>query len=245
MQKANKHFEWYAFPQDVLDVVQKIKHWYKSRLWYKQKHIPWRRGILVHGKPGSGKTLLLRSIAQDLGIPMFVFDLSSMTNEEFVNFWKIATADAPCMVVCEDFDAVFSGRKPVVKKTKLTFDCLLNCISGASVSEGVLFCVTANNIQNIDPAIGVQDQNQLSSRPGRIDDVIEMNNMNEECRKKTISRILDGDNPENILQKTQNMTAAQVVEYCSQIALIQRFDAADLVELDASKEFSEKNKVIY
>ena len=211
-------FDWYAFPPKVMESVSRARRWHESQGWYRSKKIPWRRGWIVHGKPGSGKTLLLKCLAQDLGLPVYSFDLPSMSNEEFVSFWSEAMSSSPCMILFEDFDAVFHGRESVTNED-LTFDCILNCISGIDQADGLFLGMTANDIQQIDTAMGIADSCGSSSRPGRIDEVIQLNTMDEDCRRKTAMNILDTQNMDEIVQNGKGMTAAQFVESCNGIAL--------------------------
>lgn len=222
-------FEWYAFPQHVLDSVENVRQWFRSRHWYKAKRVAWRRGWLIYGTPGTGKTLLAKCVAQDLDIPVFLFDIASMNNEEFETFWGQASMHTPCMILFEDFDAVFHGRDNVTPTTehKLTFDCLLNCISGIESNEGVLMILTTNHIEHMDPSMGVStEKGTISSRPGRIDDVIQLSNMDEPCRIAMTERILGfrGDDLASFVKKTDGMTAAQFTEMCNRTALQMIFE---------------------
>ncbi len=214
-----KPFNWYCFPKDVMKCVERARNWYKSRLWYSEKRIPWRRGWIVHGLPGSGKTLLLKCLSQELDLPIFIFDLPSMSNEEYSSYFQNAMRDVPCMVLFEDFDAVFDQRKNVVNNN-LTFDCILNSISGIENADGVFLGITANDISKLDAAIGFEKDNGHPSRPGRIDEIICLDTMDEECRTQTAKNILGSDmNILDIVEKGDGCTAAQFVEMCNQKAL--------------------------
>ena len=211
-----KPFDWYAFNDDVMAVVEQTREWFVQKWWYKEKHIPWRRGIVACGKPGSGKTLLLKCIAEDLDIPIFCFDIGSMNNEEFVKFWGEASLHAPCMILMEDFDSVFCGRENKMDyENKMSFDCLLNCISGVETTDGILLGITSNRPECLDEAL---------IRPGRIDEKIELNEMAEKCRKVMVQRILsvDGDNLQQIVARTAGMTAAEFTNECRNIVLNKR-----------------------
>lgn len=211
-------FDWYAFSPEIMESVNHVRWWYKSRHWYQRKRIPWRRGWAVYGLPGSGKTLLLKCLAQDIDLPVFSFDLPSMSNEEFVNFWSEAMSHAPCMILFEDFDTVFHGREAMANKD-LTFDCILNCISGVGQVDGFFLGITANEIKHIDAAMGINDTNGNSSRPGRIDEVIQLGKMDEACRRKTAINILDTEDVDEIVHQGDGMTAAQFVELCNKLVL--------------------------
>ncbi len=215
-------FDWYAFPSAVMDVVENTRHWYRNRAWYSSRHIPWRRGWLIFGPTGTGKTMLAKCMAQDLNMPVFQFDIGSMDNVEFEQYWREAQFYSPAMVLIEDFDAVFHGRQNIVETStqKLTFDCLLNCVSGIESSDGLLLVITTNHEEHIDPALGVLD-GTMSTRPGRIDDVVYLGKMDEGCRRAMAGRILGvvGVALEQVVSNTEGMTSAQFTDYCNKKAL--------------------------
>lgn len=218
-------FDWYVFPNYVMEVVARCKVWLESKDWYASKRIPWNRGLLVYGNPGTGKTLFLRCLAQYLDLPIFVFDLRSMSNDELVAFWERTLSDSPCMILFEDFDNVFHHRQNVVDSgTGITFDCLLNCISGVSQSTGTIVAVTANDIDKIDDALGGNMEQKISSRPGRIDEIVELTKMDEYCRIAMAKKILEQDYSDSIMDETNGMTAAQLTEICTQIVLSKKYD---------------------
>jgi len=218
-------FDVFPLPTNILEVVKETTTWFDSQNWYQSKNIPWRRGLLVYGQPGTGKTLFLRSIAQTLDIPVFVFDLSSLTNEEFNNGWEEALRESPSMVLLEDFDAVFHGRKNVLGESGggLTFDCVLNCISGIQGANGILLCITTNHLNAIDPAMGIPDPSGNSSRPGRIDRVVEIGPMDEQCRRVYAERLLGKDwaGLDEIVAGSAGLTAAQFSELIQRKCLSQ------------------------
>ena len=104
------------FPKHIMDLIQDVKLWKNSKIWYQEKGIPWKKGWLLYGPPGTGKTALIRAFGEDLNLPIFVFDLSQMSNAEFVKAWNSVRDSKPCIVLFEDFDNVFDGRKNVVNR---------------------------------------------------------------------------------------------------------------------------------
>ena len=68
------------FPQRVKDLIREIELWRKSKDWYLEKGIPWKRGWLLYGPPGTGKTALARAFAEDLNMPIYVYNLAEMSN---------------------------------------------------------------------------------------------------------------------------------------------------------------------
>jgi SpoVK/Ycf46/Vps4 family AAA+-type ATPase len=183
--------------------------------------IPHKRGWLLYGKPGTGKTSFVRALAQEMDVPIFVYDISTMSNNDFLDRWENALEDTPCIVLFEDIDSVFDGRKNLSKNPgAMTFDCLLNCIDGIENTDGIFAVVTTNHIEKIDSAIGIPNGDGISTRPGRIDRAIEMKNPDEDGRRKIAKRILENyEHIEDIIQQGSNDTGAQFQERCARLAL--------------------------
>jgi hypothetical protein len=110
-QEPGEAIERLSLTGDAIEMVDEARQWQRSESWYKNRGIPWRRGWLLYGRPGTGKTALARAIAEDLDLPVFVFDLASMYNNELQEAWSTMLSEVPCMALIEDIDAVFDGRK--------------------------------------------------------------------------------------------------------------------------------------
>lgn len=192
--------------------VDEVRKWKDSKNWFISKDIHWRRGWLLYGVPGSGKTTLARCIAQDLDLPIFYFDISSMSNKEFVDYWKEAAEKSPCMIIIEDIDNVFSGRKNIKEDAEISFDCLLNTISGIERYDGVFLIVTTNHISKVDDAL---------TRPGRLDRTIKLDVLPEEGRRFIANRLLS-DHPQHIeplVSKYNDVSGAKFQEACTEVLL--------------------------
>lgn len=171
------------FPQEVTELINIIGLWVKSRDWYREKNIPWKRGWLLYGRPGTGKTALARAFAEDLDLPIYFFSLVQMSNDDLIKAWQSMQLNVPCIALIEDIDNVFDKRKNIAQyapfmysnmagnnngqengkgqnemRTPLTFDTLLNCIDGVDKTDGVFTIITTNDITKIDEAIGVPKQ---------------------------------------------------------------------------------------
>jgi SpoVK/Ycf46/Vps4 family AAA+-type ATPase len=170
------------------------------------------------------------AIAQLHDFPICVFDLPSMSNKDFKRYWSESRSYSPCIVLIEDIDNVFQGRTNITKgdtADSLTFDCLLNTISGVQDSDGILLIITTNNIERLDEALGKPRTDKhingtfISTRPGRVDRVLELKTMDEDCRRRLASRILN-ESPEfieKLIKDGDGDTGAQFQERCSQVAL--------------------------
>lgn len=213
-----------ALAPAVEEAIAEVRRWRVSKEWYAERQIPWRRGLLLYGPPGTGKSSLTKALAQDLGLPIYLFDISTMDNQEFHRAWQTALADTPAIALIEDIDAVFHGRENVVaeKGQGLTYDCLLNVISGVESADGLLLVVTTNCLDKVDPALGVPSPGSTSSRPGRIDRAVELPILTAEGREKLAKRIMSGCNPAwvpYLVHKGEMDTGAQFEDRCATAAL--------------------------
>ncbi|KAF9785436.1 P-loop containing nucleoside triphosphate hydrolase protein [Thelephora terrestris] len=155
-----------------------------SEDWYAERGIPFRRGYLLHGVPGSGKTSLIHSIAGELGLDIYVVSLSAkgMCDNKLAKL--MGRVPSRCILLLEDLDAAFtrgvsrdekstgtpatltfptSSRKKDLddeEDSTLSLSGLLNSLDGVAAAEGRLLFATTNHIERLDPAL---------SRPGRMD----------------------------------------------------------------------------
>ena len=210
-----------------LEAVQEAVRWRDSELWFKGKGVPWKRGWMLEGGVGTGKTAFTRALGQELNMPIMSFDLATMTNQDFIEAWDETMSRTPCISLFEDIDAVFDKRKNIAVQgglsTGLSFDCLLNSLDGVESTDGCFVIVTTNNIEKVDPAIGIPTNgDEMSSRPGRIDRVIKFAPLSHEGKIKMAKRIL-GDFPEtewdHLLIEEKERTGAQFQDACSRLAL--------------------------
>lgn len=224
-EEGTTPFTGFPFPKEVESAIKELELWLSHEKWFRSKSIPWRRGWLLHGEPGTGKSTLVRALAMAFDMPLYVFDLAGMTNDDLSKTWEDMMTNTPCLVLIEDIDNIFEGRKYVGSTNPniphVTFDCLLNCISGVKQANGVFLVITTNHIEKLDPAIGIPDKTGKSSRPGRIDKALYLGKMGEELRRELAKHILS-DFPDLIdvtVADGHDETAAQFQSRCAQIAL--------------------------
>jgi len=212
------------FPARIKELIREVELWRKSQQWYRDRGIPWKRGWLLYGPPGTGKTALARAFAEDLNLPITVFNLAELSNRQLVRAWATMQANVPCIALFEDIDNVFHGRENVCRRASavmpllmphdadgrkagkgkptepVTFDCLLNCLDGVECTDGIFTIITTNDISKIDPALGQPRTSAdgtlefISTRPGRLDKAVELGYMEPADKKRLAKRIL-GDYP--------------------------------------------------
>lgn len=169
-----------------MDVLDDAKKYFSSqtRQWYNDRGIPYRRGYLFHGPPGSGKSSLCHVLASEIEQPIYVLNLSSnaMSDADFLE--KMSDIPSRSIVLMEDIDAAFVQRESSDdqgrgKTSSVSFSALLNAIDGVGAAEGRLLCVTTNHIERLDKAL---------IRPGRIDRRFEFGNATQEQARQLFLR---------------------------------------------------------
>ncbi len=211
----NKLINKYIFTEQGERVLSQVEKWLKAENWYEQKNIRWYRGCALIGKPGLGKSALILEIAKKLGIPIFVFDLNTLDNQEFEKKLDDLTKQSG-IILFEDLDTIWDGRKNDTRTEQyggLDFNCFINKLSGVNAIKNKFVFITTNHLEKLDPAL---------IRDGRIDEIIEIKSLNEKERFRMASIILE-DNKELIdkaMKNSNELTTAEFENICVEMALL-------------------------
>jgi ATP-dependent 26S proteasome regulatory subunit len=144
-----------------------------------EKGVRWKTGALLHGPPGNGKSYLARYFALKYRLPVYLVALTPNTdNHHIIGMFNMIKG--PAMILMEDFDSYFDGRKCLLNEAQFTLDAILNVLDGTFTSmKGTVTIMTCNDLSKIDLA--------LSRRPGRLRYVIEVPDPSESLREQILN----------------------------------------------------------
>lgn len=150
-----------SLPDDRLtEILTDLRRFLADRDWYHARGIPYRRGCLCAGPPGTGKSTLALVIASELGLSLAALSLvsSDLTDERLAGL--MGSLPDRSILLVEDVDCVFRQRMDSEARTGVSMSGLLNALDGVGSAEGRILFLTSNHPDRLDPAL---------VRPGRID----------------------------------------------------------------------------
>ncbi|KAJ7750454.1 P-loop containing nucleoside triphosphate hydrolase protein [Mycena maculata] len=196
-------------------LVDDAKDFLLSKEWYAERGIPFRRGYLLYGAPGSGKTSFIHSVAGELGLDVYIISLSRIGLDDSALGELVNALPERCVALMEDIDAAFTSglnrdttaptvdsqdinAKPVPgapppppTMSRLSLSGLLNALDGVGAQEGRILFATTNKYSALDAAL---------CRPGRMDLHIEFKLASKFQARQLFSRFyLPAHNPDTML----------------------------------------------
>ena len=190
-------------------IVSNIDEMFRLRDKFKTHGITVKRGIILHGEPGTGKTKICKCLAKDANYSVLYALPSDFNNTSSIrNVCDMAKDLSPCLLVLEDIDWIAQDRS---KSGPFVME-LMNKIDGIESFGDVITLATTNCLEDL--------ENAVKNRPGRFDRLIKIDLPNNKAIKKMIERfthrhIIDADVDIEFLTKCcENLSGAHINDLC-------------------------------
>jgi len=206
--------ELFVLPTSILDrVLNDVRSFWNNRAKYEQYGSVYKRGVLLYGIAGCGKSSVIMLLAKELiskhnGVVFVPQDIDQIRwTMEVLPKIKEIESDKKIIVVLEDIDS-FLGNN--VGKEGSYETMIINFLDGAGSCDGIVTIATTNYPERL--------QERITNRPSRFDRRYEVGKPNTETRRFYIEHKLQKAdlqkiNIEEIVSKTEGFTIDHLKEY--------------------------------
>ena len=229
--------------QEMVELVQFLKE--PKKFIEMGAKIP--KGVLLYGKPGTGKTLIAKAIAGEAGVPFI-----SMSGSEFIEMFaglgasrvrklfEKARKMAPCIVFIDEIDAIGSRRtngSGAESENNQTLNQLLVEMDGFKTEETIIILAATNRPEMLDKAL---------LRPGRFDRQITIPAPDKKGRAEILrihskgKKLAEDIDLESIAEDTAGFTGAELANILNEAAIIATKSEHNKIEKDDIEEAVKK-----
>lgn len=229
--------------QEMIEIVQFLKA--PEKFTKMGAKVP--KGVLLYGKPGTGKTLIAKAIAGEAGVPFI-----SMSGSEFIEMFaglgasrvrklfEKARKVAPCIVFIDEIDAIGSRRSSgngAESENNQTLNQLLVEMDGFDTNETIIVLAATNRPEMLDKAL---------LRPGRFDRQITINVPDKRGREEILKIHSKGKSfAENVKLKTiaedtAGLTGAELANILNEAAILATVNEHEVIEQEDIEEAFKK-----
>ena len=201
--------ELYELPSaELIDIIEDIEKFWQRKDKYTEYNFVHKRGILLYGEPGCGKSATIQLITKYLienmgGIVINITDGDEVDHySSMIGKLRMVEPTRPLIVIFEDIDAIAS-------EGSYTTSMILNLLDGIKQIDNVVYIATTNHPDKL--------EDRITNRPSRFDRRYEVELPNEEVREAYIRKKLTEDDLKSVemekwLKETEGFSLAHMRE---------------------------------
>lgn len=146
-------------------ILNDLKEFLDSEERYNKLAISWHRGYMFHGPPGTGKTSLVKALANHFNLDLWYVSLSDLKAESSL-LGLLAEVGPRSILLLEDIDTIkITQERDSSEQGTISMSALLNTLDGVATPHGLITIMTTNRFEVLDPAL---------TRAGRMDLIEEL-----------------------------------------------------------------------
>lgn len=188
-------------------LLDQIKLFWSRGDRYQKYHLLQKRGILLYGEPGTGKTCLINLLCKDLiemgGVIFLIDDFE--TASSCIQHFRTVEPDRPIMTVLEDIEGIFRGDQG-----NREVKAALSLLDGQDQTNNIIHVATTNQPEEL--------ADRFIKRPGRFDLVIGIHAPSAETREAYMRFVTQNEIPEDKLKELVEKTEGLSLAYLREIA---------------------------
>ena len=220
-------------------ISENLKEFLASEYHYNRLALPWHRGYMFHGPPETGKTSLVKALAQEFNLDLWYLSLSDLKAESSL-LGLLSEVGPRSILLLEDIDIMkITHDRDGADQGTISMSSLLNTLDGVATPHGLISIMTTNNFEVLDPAL---------TRAGRMDMIEKLDypslnsvsDMFEYFYGESPDWIVAGMHPDSFDIPIQGLSTSQIAEIMKRhlkdpkkaaVAIAEELEHYELVEL--------------
>ena len=210
--------ELYQLPSpEIIDILHDIENFWQRTEVYRQYNFVHKRGILLYGEPGCGKSGIIQLLSnQIMSLNGIVINIKNQEDIsmfiDFIPTFRKIEPNRPLVILLEDLDSLAG-------EDRYSTSQLLNILDGVKQIDGVVYIATTNYPEKL--------QERLTNRPSRFDRRYKIDLPNADIRRAYITnKLTDNDlakiNIEDWIKQTDGMSLSHLKEVVISVIVMGR-----------------------